>query len=165
MAAASQSRLLELASQIQDITSKIVENIAITQSQEPTFDVSSESLSLTPENVRLKEELNDAAQDLLRLVNGPKTNLVTSVCTIFDLAAWQVACEFGLFEAIPETGTASLPDIAHKVGVDEDRVGRILRILATDRMFEEVERDVFKHTSSSVIHARDQQVRDLMHYQ
>jgi predicted transcriptional regulator len=165
MTAAFQFRLLILASQIQDITSKIVENLIENQLQEPTFDVSSEPLLLTPENVRLKEDLNDTAQDLLRLVNGPKTDLSTSICTIYDLAAWQVAFEFRLFEAILENGAASLHDIARKVGVDEDRVRRILKILATDRMFEEVEKDHFKHTSRSVLYARYQQVRDLVHYQ
>lgn len=165
MATGSQSHLLSLAAQIHEITAKIVDTIAANQLKEPSFDVSSEPLPLTSDIVHLKENLNDAAQDLLRLVNGPKTDLPTSVCKIFDLASWQVACEFGFFKAIPETGAASLAEIAQKVGIDEDRVGRILRILATDRMFEEIEKDVFKHTSRSIIYARDSKVHDLAHYQ
>jgi hypothetical protein len=39
--------------------------------------------------------------------------------------------------------------------MDEDRVGRFLRMLATDRVFEEVEGDAFKHTSRSVLYLKD----------
>lgn len=165
MADASSSYLLQLANQIQVITTQIVESIAKSDTREPSFHANSESIPLTQAHVRLRNELNDTAADLLRLVNGPKTDIHSSICTIYDLAAWQVACEFNLFEAVPQTGCISVQDIARKVGVDGDRVGRIMRILATDRVFVEVDKDMFEHTSRSILYARDQQIHDAVHYQ
>jgi hypothetical protein len=165
MADASSSHLLQLANRIQVITTQIVDSIAKSGIREPSFHATSEPIPLTQAHVRLRNELNDTAADLLRLVNGPKTDIQTSICTIYDLAAWQVACEFNIFEAVPQTGSISVQEIALKVGVDGDRIGRIMRILATDRVFAETGKDMFEHTSRSILYARDQQIRDAVHYQ
>lgn len=165
MAAEHQSTLLELAKQVQQLTTQIVNDLEEKKLKEPSFDIGSETIPETPEHIALRASLNDSARDLLRLVNGPRNDARTFVCYLYDLAAWQVACEFNFFEAIPEDGTASVKEIAEKAGMDEDRVGRFLRMLATDRVFEEVEKDVFKHTSRSVLYLKDKQWRDVMHYQ
>ncbi|KAH7397175.1 O-methyltransferase-like protein [Pyrenochaeta sp. MPI-SDFR-AT-0127] len=165
MKAEQQSTLLELATEVQQLTSQIVQDLTTKNVQEPTFETSSETIPETPEQIALRARLNDVARDLLRLVNGPRNDARTFVCYLYDLAAWQVACEFNFFEAIPETGVASIREIAEKAGMDEDRVGRFLRMLATDRVFEEVDKDVFKHTSRSVLYLKDKQWRDVMHYQ
>lgn len=165
MAAENQSTLLELATQVQQLTTQIVNDLTEKKIKEPSFKTDSETIPETPEHIALRASLNDAARDLLRLVNGPRNDARTFVCYLYDLAAWQVACEFNFFEAIPEDGTASVKEIAEKAGMDEDRVGRFLRMLATDRVFEEVEKDVFKHTSRSVLYLKDKQWRDVMHYQ
>ena len=165
MSANQQSTLLDLAAKIQHLTTKIVDDLASKNLPEPTFETSSEPLPETSEQIDLRASLNDAAHDLLRLVNGPKNDARTFVCCLYDLAAWQVALEFDFFEAIPELGTASTQDIATKVGMNEDRVGRFLRMLTSDRVFEEVEKDIFKHTSRSVVYLHDQEWRDFMHHQ
>ena len=160
-----QSTLLELATEVQQLTTQIVSDLTTKKIREPTFETDSETIPETPEQIDLRARLNDAARDLLRLVNGPRNDARTFVCYLYDLAAWQVACEFKFFEAIPETGSVHIEEIAKKTGVDEDRVGRFLRMLATDRVFEEVDKDVFKHTSRSVLYLKDKQWRDVMHYQ
>ncbi|KAJ4376391.1 hypothetical protein N0V83_001674 [Neocucurbitaria cava] len=165
MKAEQQSTLLELATEVQQLTTQIVNDLTEKKLKEPTFETDSETIPETPEQIGFRARLNDSARDLLRLVNGPRNDARTFVCYLYDLAAWQVACEFNFFEAIPETGTANIKEIAEKSGVDEDRVGRFLRMLATDRVFEEVEKDVFKHTSRSVLYLKDKQWRDVMHYQ
>ncbi|KAF2847521.1 O-methyltransferas-like protein [Plenodomus tracheiphilus IPT5] len=165
MGAQKLSPLLELATEVQQLTTQIVSDLTAKQVPEPTFEPASETIPETPEQITLRARLNDAARDLLRLVNGPRNDARTFVCYLYDLAAWQVACEFDLFEAIPEEGTASVREIAAKAGIDEDRVGRFLRMLASDRVFEEVEKDTFKHTSRSVLYLKDKQWRDVMHYQ
>lgn len=161
----SNSTLLQLALEVQKLTSQIVEDLSSRNLPEPDFSVTSAGIPETTESFALRASLNDAALDLLRLVNGPRTDARTRVCTMYDLAAWQVACEFGFFEAVPEIGVANLEDISKTVGMDEDRVRRFLRILATDRIFEEVEEDVFRHTSRSVVYLQDPQIRDAVHYQ
>ncbi|CBX98991.1 hypothetical protein IAQ61_001269 [Plenodomus lingam] len=163
--AEKQSTLLELATEVQQLTTQIISDLSAKQVPEPTFDPASGTIPETPEQIALRARLNDAVRDLLRLVNGPRNDARTFVCYLYDLAAWQVACEFNFFEAIPEDGTASVEEIAAKAGIDEDRVGRFLRMLATDRVFEEVENNVFKHTSRSVLYLKDKQWRDVMHYQ
>ncbi|CAO2658327.1 Nn.00g060500.m01.CDS01 [Neocucurbitaria sp. VM-36] len=165
MRAEQQSTLLELATEVQQLTTQIVNDLNAKKLQEPTFEIDSETIPETPEQIDLRARLNDAARDLLRLVNGPRNDARTFVCYLYDLAAWQVACEFNFFEAIPESGSANIREIAEECGMDEDRVGRFLRMLATDRVFEEIEKDVFKHTSRSVLYLKDKQWRDVMHYQ
>ncbi|CAE7213066.1 hypothetical protein P3342_012482 [Pyrenophora teres f. teres] len=165
MKAEHQSTLLELANEVQQLTNRIVSDLTEKKIPEPSFATSSDPLPETPEYIELRDRLNDSARDLLRLVNGPRNDARTFVCYLYDLAAWQVACEFNFFEAIPEHGTASIKEISEKAGMDEDRVGRFLRMLTTDRVFEEVEKDVFKHTSRSIIYLKDTQWRDVMNYQ
>ncbi|CAG5142223.1 uncharacterized protein ALTATR162_LOCUS1110 [Alternaria atra] len=165
MIAEHQSTLLELAREVQQLTIKIVGDLTDKKVPEPSFAIDSDTIPETPEQINLRACLNDAARDLLRLVNGPRNDARTFVCYLYDLAAWQVACEFNFFEAIPEDGSATIKEIAEKAGMDEDRVGRFLRMLSSDRVFQEVEPDVFKHTSRSVLYLKDKQWRDVMHYQ
>jgi len=165
MTAEQQSTLLQLANEVQQLTTRIVNDLAEKKIAEPSFAVDSNPLPESPEHIEIRDRLNDAARDLLRLVNGPLNDARTFVCSLYDLAAWQVACDFNFFEAIPEQGSASIKEISEKVGIDEDRVGRFLRILTTDRVFEEVEKDVFRHTSRSVLYLKDKQWRDAMNYQ
>jgi len=165
MAAEQQSTLLQLANEVQQLTTRIVNDLNEKKIAEPSFAVDSSPLPESPQHIEIRHRLNDAARDLLRLVNGPLNDARTFVCSLYDLAAWQVACDFNFFEAIPEQGSATTKEIAEKAGMDEDRVGRFLRMLATDRVFEEVERDVFKHTSRSALYLKDKQWRDAMNYQ
>jgi hypothetical protein len=159
------STLLELANEVQQLTTYIVQDLNAEGLPEPTFEFHSATIPETSKQIALRTQLNDAAQDLLRLVNGPRNDARTSVCRLYDLAAWQVACEFNLFEAVPIDSAASLEDIASKIGLDEDRTGRFLRMLASDRAFEEVAENKFKHTSRSALYLQDKQWRDVMHYQ
>jgi hypothetical protein len=159
------SNLLALATEIRQLTEDLVSRVTAANLPEPTFEIDSGTLSETPDLIEIRESINDVTRDLLRLVNGPRNDSRMMVCSLYDLAAWQVACEFSFFEAIPEKGSATIEEIALSVGMDEDRVGRFLRILATDRTFEEVKHNVFKHTSRSVLYLRDRQWRDVVHYQ
>jgi predicted transcriptional regulator len=165
MSSKAKSDLLVLATEIQQLTGDFVARLAAANLHEPTFDTDSEPLPETTDLIEIRECINDVAGDLLRLVNGPRNDSRIMVCSLYDLAAWQVACEFNFFEAIPEKGSASIKEIAKIVDMDEDRVGRFLRILATDRVFEEVEHNLFKHTSRSVFCLKDRQWRDVIHYQ
>ncbi|KAF2748445.1 O-methyltransferas-like protein [Sporormia fimetaria CBS 119925] len=113
----------------------------------------------------LRNSLNDTANDLLLLVNGPKIQARKDVCKIHDLAAFQVAFHLDFFNTIPEAGSMHLRDIAQKTGCDINRAGRILRLLTTHRIFREVERDIFAHTSYSVALARDPELKAAGDYQ
>jgi len=165
MNASQNSQLLDLAQRVQTLTTQIVAEIHAAGVQEPTFNVVSESVPETQQYDFLRGALNEAALDLLRLVNSPVYDARTFVCTLYDLVAWQVACEFNFFTAIPENGEATVREISEQVGLDADRVGRFLRLLATQRVFEETAAGVFRHTSRSVLLLRNQGIRDAVHYQ
>ncbi|KAF2825226.1 O-methyltransferas-like protein [Ophiobolus disseminans] len=153
MSSGQPSILLALAKEVEQLTSNIVTHLEAKSLREPTFETDSESVPETPELIAIRARLNDTTRNLLRLVNGPKNDARTFMCYLYDLAAWQVACEFNFFEAIPEDGKVHARDIAERVGMDEDRVARFLRMLTSDRVFEEVEKDMldefFKATSET----------------
>jgi len=147
---------------------------------ESSFGASSAIVLATPEYEDLRAQLNDAALDLLRLVNGPKNTLRTLCFSHYDLSALQIAVERGFFDHVPlavdisglgsdnqEQESINIADIAIKAGIDEDRAGRVLRLLATHRIFEEIGSGSgkFKHTAMSALLARDKDFHALVHMQ
>lgn len=151
--------LLELAQQISELTKQTANYFDQKQKRKPTFGAHSPAVPETPEYEALRAPLNDAANDLLRLVNGPKSSMRSFLCTHYDLAAYQIALEFNFFEIVPETGGMALSDLAKAAAMDEDRAGRIMKLLTTQRVFAEVESDVFGHTATSMLFVRDSELK------
>jgi len=166
--------IVSLASHISQLSTQISSYFSVSPQPEPNFSASSTSVPETPEYEALRAPLNDAAFDLLRLINGPKSTLRSFFFTHYDLAAFQVAIERRFFNHVPlpvdvtgekvENGQkivhgASAAEIAEKAGMDEDRTARALRLLATQRIFEEVdgEEGRFRHTANSALLARDEE--------
>ncbi len=153
-------QILELATAIPKLTLAIAQYLDKHQLPGPSYDPNSRAPD-TPEYEALLAPLNEVAQDLLGLVNGPKRTLTSMLRAQYDLAAFQVALEFGFFDAVP-LGTGEsihLKDLSKIVNVDEDRAGRIIKLLATRRVFVESDPDVFKHTSASALLAMDEEIK------
>ena len=149
---ARQPDLRELASQVLDLTERVVDYLKQDEiSSGSLTDPVPANIPQTPEYEALRIPLNEAANDLLRMVNGPINNLRTSLTMHYDLAAYQAALELKFFEAVPVNGEISLSELARMVDLDEDRTGRIIRFLATQRVFTEPEPSIFKHTAASAI--------------
>ncbi|PVH96271.1 putative O-methyltransferase [Periconia macrospinosa] len=163
-----------LASQISVLSAKISEYLSTSSQPNPTFDAGSTAVPKTAEYEALRAPLNDAALDLLRLVNGPENTLRSFSFSHYDLAALQVALSRGFFSHVPlsESGrksdtqgiangsskpSASVEEIAEKAGMDPDRTARIMRLLATHRIFQQVpgDGDSFQHTAASALLATD----------
>ncbi|KAL9105191.1 MAG: hypothetical protein Q9187_008773, partial [Circinaria calcarea] len=174
--------IVSLANQISQLSAQISSYFSLSSQPEPDFSPSSTSVPETPEYEALRAPLNDAALDLLRLINGPKSTLRSFFFTHYDLAALQVALERRFFDHVPlpldmtgekvENGQrivhgASAAEIAEKAGMDEDRTARVLRLLATQRIFEEVdgEKGRFRHTANSALMARDKEWNATAHMQ
>lgn len=159
---APQSMLLKLAEDIHSKTYQIVKQLRQHQQVEPTFEADSPivdpRLETSCEYEELKNSVNEAANDLLLLINGPKTFLRTFLTTHYELAAYQVAIEFKFFENVPRHGSIHVAELASIVGMDADRTGRFLRLLATQRVFREVKEDFFAHTAASMALAVDPEV-------
>ena len=134
------------------------------QLPEPTFDSDCPDIPSSVEYERLRISLTQAADDLVHLVNGPKIFIRTFACSHYDLAAFQVALDFKFFENVPINKTITLSELAKAVGFDEDRVGSVIRLLATQRIFEEKDSDVFQHSSRSALLAKNEDIRAACHF-
>lgn len=148
-----------MARNVQEATSKIVKYLEETGQPEPTFKQDSTVIKGNDDFDNSRVELIDAAHDLMRLVNGPLNEFRQFFTTQYELAAFQVAVEFELFTKVPLGGKIGVAELAKSAGMDEDRCGRIVRSLATQHVFNEVEPDFFEHTASSAVVARDPHVQ------
>jgi SAM-dependent methyltransferase len=161
----SQNELLALAQQVKDVSSRLIEHLASVGQGTPNFSLTSPDI---PEGDRsydaLRNQLNDAAFDLLLLVNGPKIHARKLLVQCHDLAAYQIAFDFEFFKTVPREGSMSLAAIAEKTGLDIDRTGRVLRFLASQRVFREVEKDTFAHTRISYMLNADEELTSAGHY-
>ncbi|CAI6331164.1 unnamed protein product [Periconia digitata] len=159
-----------LGNQISDLSAKISSYLSTSSEPQPTFSPDSVSVPKTAEYESLRATLNDAALDLIRLVNGPENTLRSFFFSHYDLAALQVALGRGFFNHVPlpshETNgatngnskySASVDEIAARAEMDVDRTARVMRMLATQRIFQEVPGDSesFQHTAASAAFARN----------
>jgi hypothetical protein len=97
----NQSSIRSLANQISELSTQISTYFHTSSQPEPDFTISSADVPNTPEYDALRAELNDAALDLLRLINGPLATLRTLILSHHDLAALQVALERRFFDHVP----------------------------------------------------------------
>ena len=128
---------------------------------EPNFEADSSVIDSSVETAdyeSLRNAVNDAANDLVLLVNGPKAFFRTILTTHYELAAYQTAIEFKYFENVPLKGSIHISSLAKAAGMDEDRTGRFMRMLTTHRVFKEVEEDMFAHTAASIVLATSHEV-------
>ena len=164
-----------LAERISTLSGQITSYLTSNSFSAPNFKPNGPATPETSENEALRAPLNDAALDLLRLVNGLKNTLQQLFFSQYDLAALQIALDRRFFECIPwpsevliDAGDlnsgkkpqgASVVEISHKSGMDVDHTGRVMKMLATHRIFAEVnsegESETFTHTASSALLARD----------
>ncbi|RHZ55545.1 uncharacterized protein CDV56_104156 [Aspergillus thermomutatus] len=144
----TKSQILEQVHQIQTIAQSMVEK----WDERKTTGSSSEwSVSAV--------QLQQAAEELISLTASPRSVVRTLQLAHYDLVAYQVALEFDLFTAIPADGELSLTQVAEKAGIDEDRVARVLRLLALHGMFQETREDTFAHTPVSRFIAENESIR------
>ena len=148
---ASAAELLSLGEQIQSLTKSLAIELTQNGREEPEYE--------SRASKSLRNDLNDALEVLQLATLGPKGVLKKLQLSHYDLAAFQVALEFGLFDHVPLQEEIPLDQLSQRVGLDEDRLGRILRVLALQTVFQEVREGVFAHTPSSTLMATDQPFR------
>ena len=156
--------LLDLANNIVRQTQGITEYLKSNNHPTPTFAAGSGETPETAEYQALRSSLKTSLQDLERLVDGPRKHLRTFLRLGYDLAAYQVALEFEFFTLVPANGDISLVNLAQKAGLDVDRVSRVVRMLITNRFFQESSPGVISHSSSSYVLCKDEELRCVVHY-
>lgn len=159
-----------LAKSISSLSEQLVKYLALQAQAEPGFraDPDAAIVPVTPEYEDLRAPLNDAALDLLRLVNGPKNSLFSILFSQYELAALQVALDRRFFDLVPLPAScsdnrdglqdrATLAEIAVGGDMDVSRAGQVMNTLATIRIFRRVpgEVETFAHTAASALLARD----------
>lgn len=171
--------IASLSKKITDLSGQILSFLSSSSQPEPNFSDSTPAVPNAAEYEALRAPLNDAALDLLRLINGPRSSLRSLLFSHYDLGALQVALDRGFFDHVPLSATAatngneivkagaSVKQIAKKAEMDQDRTARILRQLASLRIFQQVpgESESFQHTAASALLAMDKDFHALAEMQ
>lgn len=129
----------------------------------PTFSPNSCEVPKDADFVEKQKALKASLEDLQRLVEGPEAFYRSFFMLGYDIAAFQIALDFQFFSLVPAEGDISLEDLAAKAGLDLDRASRVIRLLTTQRFFEERKPGFISHNSFSVA-MRDDELRALVHY-
>jgi hypothetical protein len=141
--------IASLAEQVSKLSASINSYLNTNGHGQPDFTPNSAELPETRDYEVLRNQFNDAVLDLHRLVNGPKNVFRTQGYAFGDNAAVQVAFSRKYFELVPVDNVGlTVAELAKKAGMDKDRTNRILKMLATQRIFEEVN-GKFRHTATS----------------
>ncbi|KAH9878254.1 hypothetical protein J1614_003471 [Plenodomus biglobosus] len=141
--------LTSTANKVSELSASIASYIEQQGILQPDLSVSTSVLPDTPEYRNLRNQLNDAIQDLHLLTNGPLHHFRTLSWSVVDLAAAQVALTFKFPHIVPNNDVGlTAVEIAEKAGLEQDRTTRILKMLATHRIFEDIE-GRFRHTANS----------------
>ncbi|KAI0198017.1 putative O-methyltransferase [Astrocystis sublimbata] len=159
------SLILKKARDVLAQAENFVKYLEDTGYSEPNFADSGFSYPRSREYDKIRMNLTEAAQDTILLANGPMNWLRTFFCHHHDLGAWQTALRFKYFSIVPLDKPVSVSEMAEKAGMDEDRLRRIMKLLASQRCFQEVEEDVYEHTALSALIARDHTIEAAISFQ
>lgn len=160
----SEPSLASLAANISQKAASISSYLESLGHEQPSFNPGAADPPETAEYLALHTSLTSSLEDLQRLVDGPRRNLRPFIMIGNDLAALQVAFDFGFFELVPLNDSIAVGVLAQKVGIDVDRAARVLRMLATHRIFVEPKPGYFAHTSASAVFHDDEELRCAGHY-
>ena len=155
--------ILSLAESILEQTKGVTKYLQANDLAAPTFSPKASSPPNNGEYVALQNSLRSSLEDLQRLVDGPTKFYRSFFMLGYDLAAFQIALDFDFFALVPADGEISLEELANKAGLDQDRTSRVVRLLVTQRFFQERRAGFISHNSFSIA-LQDEELRALVHY-
>lgn len=153
-----QSLILATAREALKHAERLVSYLEEKDLQEPDFSASSAPHPENSDYDAIRNDLNQAANDLSLLATGPLQWIRTFCCCHHDLAAWQVALRFKYFTIVPLDRPISVKEMASKAQMDEDRLRRVMKFLTTQRCFQEIDDDRFEHTALSAFIASNKDI-------
>jgi hypothetical protein len=128
-----------LVAKVSNLSTQLTDYLDRNGHAHPDFTPSTALPPETDEYQALQNKISDATMDLHRLVNGPLMTIRTLSFSHSYLAAFQVALSRKYFYIVPDDCVGlKASEIAEQAGMDEERTRQILKILATQRTFEEV---------------------------
>ncbi|KAI0378281.1 putative O-methyltransferase [Hypomontagnella monticulosa] len=102
-----------------------------------------------------------AAQDLLRLAQGPEDHILQLAWSSTDTANFGVILRFEVAQNLPLGESIAASDLAAKVGLPEDVLLRSLRYAVGNGLFIETATGIFSHNAASAVLARNPSLRDI----
>uniref|UniRef100_A0A8H7Y8H6 S-adenosyl-L-methionine-dependent methyltransferase n=1 Tax=Psilocybe cubensis TaxID=181762 RepID=A0A8H7Y8H6_PSICU len=145
----AQPMMLALAKLISDSVAKVdqlcIEQGVIFPSLDDPFTTESESIKLHPEVAEAANYIISAAAQLIAILRPVPVTLSTSAIHVHVSSALRVVVDSNVVEILREAGPQGLhvKKISEKNGVEAGKLGRLLRLLASEHMFKEITPDVF----------------------
>lgn len=158
----SQPRFLQLAEELHRLADFLASNAIQDREKEPSLAPDSSSAlwtNSTPSVVTAKSAFKEALSEIDILVNGPLDYIRDWLGAHIDLASLHTMLDFKVIDAIPMKGSISLSALASKTGLNQQKLGRMLRLLACQRFTTEVADDEFSHTVVSATLVQDPELR------
>ncbi|KAA1466023.1 O-methyltransferase [Dentipellis sp. KUC8613] len=117
------------------------------------FSPESEGARHIPDVLKAIDIIVVAANQLIATAQPPISSAIDFSNRLFTAAVLHAVNEANIAEIVREGGPKGLhvSEIANKSGLDADRIGRLLRLLATNYVFKEVSPDVFSHNRISAL--------------
>ncbi|RAH68272.1 O-methyltransferase-like protein [Aspergillus aculeatinus CBS 121060] len=141
------SRIVELATRIQELTKEIDSHLRENNLQAPSFDEDGPVLlGLSGHMLSAREEVLSSTLELHNLFLGP-SNCLRPVLNGVSL---QAIYRFDIARHVPVNGEISLRELAEKCGFDEANLRRTLRFaMAYHHVFQEPRKGFVAHTAAS----------------
>ncbi|KAF2848078.1 S-adenosyl-L-methionine-dependent methyltransferase [Plenodomus tracheiphilus IPT5] len=108
-----------------------------------------------------RENLLDAVRRLQLLALGPVEALFQLSSRSHELSVIHAIYALDMASKVPVDGEVSFAEIAKAVGIDEDRVTRIIRLAVTSGVFQEARPGFVSHTGMSSVLATNQGASDI----
>lgn len=159
-----ETSILQLAESILENTKEVTKYLEASNVALPSFSPTAGELPKTPDFQKLQSRLRTQLEDLQLLIDGPSTFFRHFLMRGYEIAAFQIALDFDFFTLVPAEGEIELGDLAGKAGLDQDRTGRIMRLLITHHFFQERRPGFFSHNSFSITLQKDDEMRSMVHY-
>ncbi|KAB8235180.1 O-methyltransferase-domain-containing protein [Aspergillus alliaceus] len=155
--------ILALAEAVLEQTKAITKYLQANSIAAPTFSSTASVPPNTPEYLALQSKVRESLEDLQRLIEGPTKFYRSFFMGVYELAAFQIALDFDFFTLVPTEGEIALEELAAKAVLDQDRTSRVVRLLITQRFFQERRPGYISHNLFSVA-LQDEELRSLVHY-
>ena len=169
MASSEQTGLLRLAKQLQEESAKLVSLIESANIEEPSlkpFCTTSLWQEPLPELENSRNRVVSLSRRIAQVADGPDRYLWEFVGGAhYSNAALAVLLDFNVFEQIPLDGSASTPELAQKSGLAEEKLLRLLRVVACDHIVFEIREKTFAQSAISARLLQDKMTRALMQVQ
>ncbi|KAI0795363.1 S-adenosyl-L-methionine-dependent methyltransferase [Irpex lacteus] len=129
-----------------------------------SFSWEAEGVINDPEVEKASSVITAAASQLAAAVRSPMLSLFAVANQYFLSASLGVALKAHVPEILREAGPqgAHVKDIAAPSGINPDKLGRILRLLATNHIFQEIAPDVFTNNRISGSMDSGKSVKDII---